>query len=106
MGLAVAADEAQPEEEAPEGVLFAFHLGLGGGDPRGLLGHLAEGCDQAHVSLCLFRLRHAVPPRKLDPVLGPADHQAGGVGGLLDQGSLAVHQLLQAVEAVRVEATR
>ena len=98
------ADEAQPQEEAAEGILFTFYLGLSGGNPRGLLGHMAESCNQAHVGLCLFRLWHAVPPRELDLAVRRADRQTNCIHRLRDQTCLAVHQFLQAVEAVRIEA--
>ena len=62
--LAIASDEAQPQEEAPECVLLAFHLGLFGENPLDFLRHRAKGGEETHVSLRLFRLRHPIPPRE------------------------------------------
>lgn len=96
--LVLITNEAEAQQKTPEGVFLVGRSLVVGGHSLLIFGHLAQCCDERHVSLCIFRLWHLVEPREGNPVIGHFDGQSLDRQRLFDEGGLAIHQLAQIVQ--------
>lgn len=53
-GLVLITDEAEAQQETPEGIFLVGGSLVGSGHSLLIFGHLAQCRDERHVSLCIF----------------------------------------------------
>ena len=104
VGLIFVSDEAQPQEEAAEGVLVIIHILVIGSDALLGFGHDTEPTDELGVGADFIRCGEACEPREGNLVVLDRDRQVLRAQRLLDESRFAFHQMLQVGDGLVGEA--